>query len=537
MYKIMYKLLYIVLISIFICFSTTLKSQDVSSESKKFNKLLSLINATYVDSVNLKKITEKAIIEMLKDLDPHSVFMSAEEIEKMKEPLEGSFEGIGVQFRIMDDTLLIVGVINGGPSEKVGILTGDRIISVNDENIAGVKIDNNGIVKRLRGKKGSVVKVEVNRKHEKENLVFNITRDKIPIHSVDAAYITDNKIAYVRLNKFSKTTKEELDSVFNIFVKAGAKDIILDLTSNTGGYLDKAVSLCDEFLQSDKLIVYTQGLKLPRYEYKSTKSGRFYTGKVVVMVDEGSASASEIVSGALQDWDRAVIVGRRTFGKGLVQREMPLTDGSAVRLTIARYYTPVGRLIQKPYNQGFENYAGDLSERIRHGELFNRDSIIFADSLKYQTLVHKKTVYGGGGIMPDHFVPLDTTLRSKFHIELLRKGVIFTFVSKYVDKNREMLKSKYSTFDKFKKNFVIDKEFMSQLNTEAKNEKINIDSLTPPTPYQDDFLKNHLKSLIVNEIWGTTEFWNILNEENPMYKQALEIITNDKKYNNLIKGK
>ncbi|HOZ29946.1 MAG TPA: S41 family peptidase [Bacteroidales bacterium] len=524
------------LISSFV-FSLNSFSQDVNSETRKFNKMLSLIDAMYVDSVELDDLVEVAIINMLKELDPHSVYISADELAKMKEPLEGSFEGIGVQFRIMDDTLLVVGVISGGPSEKVGILTGDRIIIVDDENIADVGIDNDGVAKRLRGKKGTVVKVEILRRGEKQPLVFNITRDVIPIYSIDASYITDDKIGYIKLNKFARTTQDELDSVFTIFIKAGVKNIILDLTGNTGGYLDKAVSLCDEFLQNDKLIVYTEGAKIPRTEYKSTQEGRFYKGKLVVIVDEGSASASEIVSGALQDWDRAVIVGRRTFGKGLVQREMPLTDGSAVRLTIARYYTPTGRLIQKPYEDGYDEYADDITERFLHGEFSSKDSIVFADSLKYETLIYKKTVYGGGGIMPDDFVPIDTTLRSDYHIELIRKGVMFNFVSKFVDTHRSELQSKYPDIETFKQEFLVDQVLLDELKAAAIEQKINVDSLTPATDEQTDYLKTHLKALIAGDIWRNNEFWMIYNEINPFFLRAHEIIIDDKLYDSLLKGK
>ncbi|HNQ67680.1 MAG TPA: S41 family peptidase [Bacteroidales bacterium] len=526
----------LVLVSVFV-FSFNAFAQDVNSETRKFNKMLSLIDAMYVDSVELDELVEVAIINMLKDLDPHSVYISAEEVEKMKEPLEGSFEGIGVQFRIMDDTLLIVGVISGGPSEKVGIMTGDRIIVVDDENIAGVGIDNTGVAKRLRGKKGTVVKVEILRRGENSPLVFNITRDVIPIYSIDASYITEDKVGYIKLNKFARTTKQELDSVFSIFVKAGVKNIILDLTGNTGGYLDKAVSLCDEFIQNDKLIVYTEGAKMPRTDYKSTKEGRFYKGKLVVIVDEGSASASEIVSGALQDWDRAVIVGRRTFGKGLVQREMPLTDGSAVRLTIARYYTPTGRLIQKPYADGYDEYADDISERFLHGEFLSKDSIVFADSLKYETLIYKKTVYGGGGIMPDDFIPIDTTLRSDYHIELIRKGVLFNFVSKYVDSNREDLKNKYPDIETFKKKFEVNQLVLNELKDAAIEEKINVDSLIPATNEQMKYLQIHLKALIAGDIWRNNEFWMIYNDINPFFLRAEEIINDDKLYDSLLKGK
>lgn len=523
-------------LSAILFFNFATYSQDVNSETRKFNKMLTLIDAMYVDTVDMKKIVETAIVGMLKEMDPHSVYISADEIEKMKEPLEGSFEGIGVQFRLMEDTLLVVGVISGGPSEKVGILTGDRIVVVDDEVIAGVGIDNAGVAKRLRGKKGTVVKVEVVRRGEKQNLVFNITRDKIPIYSVDAAYVTKDKIGYVKLNKFAKSTTEELDSVFVTFAKAGVKDIILDLSGNTGGYLDKAVNLCDEFLQSDKLIVYTEGAKIPRIEYKSTKKGRFYRGKLVVIVDEASASASEIVSGALQDWDRAVVVGRRTFGKGLVQREMMLTDGSAVRLTVARYYTPTGRLIQKPYDEGYDEYSADIVNRYKHGEFLHKDSIVFADSLKYKTLVNKKTVYGGGGIMPDDFIPVDTTLRSDYHIELLRKGVLFSFEAKYVDTHRAELNEKYPDVETFIKKFEVTDQILEELLAQAKEAKINVDSLPAATKEQDKYLRTHLKSLIAGDIWKNNEFWMIFNEQNPFFLRAQEIILDNKLYDSLLKG-
>ncbi len=512
-------------------------AQDLNSQTRKFNKLLALIEMTYVDSVEIDKLVETAIVEMLRDMDPHSVYISSEEIDKMKEPLEGSFEGIGIQFRIMEDTLVVVGVISGGPSERVGLLTGDRIVKVDGENIAGIKIDNAGVADRLRGKKDTEVIVEIKRRNTKALLEFTIIRDKIPIYSVDASYITDENVGYIKLNKFARSTKLELDSVFEKFEQAGVRDIILDLSGNTGGYLDKAVSLVDEFLKGDKLIVYTEGAKMPRSEYKSTDRGRFQKGKLVVIVDEGSASASEIVSGALQDWDRAVIVGRRTFGKGLVQREMMLTDGSAVRLTIARYYTPTGRLIQKSYEDGYDEYAKDLFERYKHGEFLNVDSIQFADSLKYKTLVYEKTVYGGGGIMPDDFVAADTTIRSDYHIELLRKNILFTFVSKYVDQNRQSLNSKYPDIETFKSTFEVDDNLLNELLVEAKDEEINVDSIAESTPKQDLYLKNHIKSLIAGDIWRNNEFWYIFNEFNPYFIHAKGIITDDNKYNSLLKGK
>jgi carboxyl-terminal processing protease len=530
------KKFFIVITVVFL--STNIYSQAIVEQTRKFNQLLTLIDAMYVDTVNINDVVEDAIIGMLKNLDPHSVYISAKELQRAKEPLEGSFDGIGIQFRIMEDTLVVVGVISGGPSEKVGLLTGDRIVKVNDSIIAGVKMETIDITKQLRGKKGTKVKVGVLRSNQKNLIDFNITRDKIPIYSIDAAYINDDKVGYIRLNRFSRTTDIELDSVLTSFAKKGAKDIILDLSGNSGGYMDKAIKICDEFLTSDRMIVYTDGVKTQKMDYRSTKNGRFYKGKLVVIVDEGSASASEIVSGALQDWDRAVIVGRRTFGKGLVQREIPLIDGSAIRLTIAKYYTPTGRLIQKPYEDGYEEYSKDMLNRFKHGEFTNRDSIHFVDSLKYETLINKRIVYGGGGIMPDEFIPIDTTLRSDLHLQLLQKSVLFSFVSKYVDKNRSTLNEKYPDIDKFKAAFIIDDAIMTDLFAEAKENKINVDSLLlkEVTPKQDFHLRNHLKSLIAGDIWRTKEFWMIYNKTNPFYIRANEIITNDKLYNSFIKG-
>lgn len=534
--KYLMKIKSILSIIIVLFLSINIYGQDVVNQTRKFNQMLSLIDAMYVDTVNMNKLVEDAIVGMLKNMDPHSVYISAEEIEKMKEPLEGSFDGIGIQFRMMEDTLVVVGVISGGPSEKVGLLNGDRIVKVNDTIIAGIGMQTNDITKRLKGKKGTQVKVSVLRGNQKNLIDFNITRDKIPIYSIDASYINEDKVGYIRLNRFSRTTDTELDSVLTTFVKGGVKDIILDLTGNTGGYLDKAVKICDEFLTTNKLIVYTEGAKVPRTDYNSTKNGRFYKGKLVVLVDEGSASASEIVSGALQDWDRGVIVGRRTFGKGLVQREIPLVDGSAVRLTIAKYYTPTGRLIQKPYEEGYDEYSRDILNRYKHGEFSNKDSITFADSLKYQTLIYKKTVYGGGGIMPDDFIPIDTTLRSEYHGQLLQKGVLFSFVSKFVDRNRTELTKKYPDIKTFKRSFKIDESIMNELLNAAKEEKINVDSLPSSTPDQTIYLENHLKALIAGDIWRNNEFWIIYNEQNPFYLRANEIITNDKLYDSLLKG-
>ena len=526
----------IITISFILILSFNTFSQELAEQSRKFSNLLALIEALYVDTVKLDELVEIAIVNMLKEMDPHSTYISREEVQRMNEPLEGSFEGIGIQFRLLEDTLVVVGVISGGPSERMGLLNGDRIITVDGENIAGVGIQNSDITKKLRGEKGTKVDIEIVRRGVYQILDFSIIRDKIPIYSVDAGYIIDGKIGYVKLNKFAKTTDSELQEVFDLFKKNKVKDIILDLSGNTGGYMDKAINLADEFLTKDKLIVYTDGQKIPRTNYNSTKNGRFHDGKLVIIVDEGSASASEIVSGAVQDWDRGVVIGRRTFGKGLVQRPVNLTDGAVVRLTIAKYYTPSGRLIQKPYEDGYDEYMRDINKRWLHGEFAHKDSIQFPDSLKYETLVFNRIVYGGGGIMPDEFIPVDTILRSEYHVRLLRRGVLFAFISKYVDSNRQELNRRYPDFETFKSDFVVSDDILILLNEQALEEKIYQDSLNASSPEQDLYLKNHIKSLIAGDIWRNKEFWQVFNSYNPAVIKAVEIISDDKLYNSYLKS-
>ncbi|MDR2836947.1 MAG: peptidase S41, partial [Bacteroidales bacterium] len=369
-----------------------------------------------------------------------------------------------------------------------------------------------------------------------ELIEYNIVRDKIPLNSVDASYVTDDKIGYVKLNKFARTTADELDVVFSNFKKEGAKDIILDLSGNGGGYLDQAVDLANNFLKKNKLIVYTEGVHQKKIEYNLKEDGKFLDCKLIVLVDESSASASEIVSGALQDWDRAIIVGRRTFGKGLVQREYPLPDGSAVRLTIARYYTPTGRCIQKTYSGGYDEYIHDFSNRVKNGEFYHRDSIHLEGHQKFLTLQYERTVYDAGGIMPDVFVPLDTTRISEYHSLLLRKSVVFSVVSNYVDKNRANLKNKYPNFKEYDKLFVVDEVLEKELSEAAKTAKIYIDSLKPATPAQIAYMTNHLKALIADEIFSKNEFYQIYNNMNPVFNKAYEIITDKKMYNSIIRG-
>ncbi|HOE05349.1 MAG TPA: S41 family peptidase [Bacteroidales bacterium] len=514
----------------------SVQAQVLNEQMHKFGRVITLINTLYVDSVSEAQLVESAIIEMLKDLDPHSVYISADEVAKMNEPLEGSFEGIGIQFRITDDTLIVSGIISGGPSEKVGIEAGDRIVAVDGKIIAGVGLKNEEVVKMLRGDKGTIVSVEVLRPGVAQKLDFSITRDKIPLFSVDAGYISKEGIGYIKLNKFSKTTMEELNEVFDSFQKAKVNKIILDLSDNTGGYLDQSIQLVDEFMSDKQMVVYTEGAHSPRQEYRATTKGRFDKCKLVVIVDEGSASASEITSGAIQDWDRGVIVGRRTFGKGLVQRPFSLPDGSMIRLTVSRYYTPSGRLIQKPYSDDYDEYSSDIVNRYKHGEFSNADSISFPDSLKHETLINKRIVYGGGGIMPDVFVPLDTVMYGEYHYALLRKGLLFRFVNKYVDSHRDFLKKNYPDVTKFESSFTVDDNVLKELNEYARQNQIVVDSFANPTEIQKYRMQIHIKALIAGELWKTNEFYRIFNEINPNYNEARAVLLDDKRYDQLLKN-
>jgi len=458
---------------ILICFFTpVLFAQGFSSlQQRKLTNALAAISNLYVDSINDKKIVENTLTAILKELDPHSVYIPKEEVERVNEPLEGSFEGVGIQFQLLDDTLLVAQTIAGCPAAKVGVLPGDRIIYIGTELIAGVKMQNSDIMKRLRGPKGSEVSVKILRGGKSELIEFKIIRDKIPLYSVDATYMIGKDIGYIKINSFGASTHDEFIKAFSSLQKKGMKQLILSLQGNGGGYLNTAQQLADEFLSSNKLIVYTQGLNQPKAVLESSAEGNFETGKLIVLIDEYSASASEIVSGALQDWDRAIIVGRRSFGKGLVQRQFPLIDGSMMRLTTARYYTPTGRCIQKSYKDGIDKYEHDLVNRYNKGELLHADSIHFPDSLRYQTLTLKRTVYGGGGIMPDIFVPMDTTRFTDFHRRLVALGIVNKVCVQYIDKNRSELKKKYPTFEKYKKEFEVDDVFLNSLVSAAKKEK------------------------------------------------------------------
>ena len=504
--------------------SPTLQSPKLSPQDK-FGAAIDLINKYYVDTVNTQKLTEYAIIGMLKELDPHSAYMTEEEMKKMDEPLQGNFEGIGVQFNILNDTIEVMSPISGGPSEKLGILAGDKIVKIEGKDAAGVKITNEDVLKKLRGNKGTVVNISILRRGVKNLIDFSIVRDKIPIYTLDAAYMATPEIGYIKINRFGATSDTEFKEGLSKLKQKGMKSLILDLRGNPGGYLNSAIELANEFLQENKLMVYTQGLTSPKNESFSTYGGEFKEGKLAILIDRGSASASEIVSGAMQDWDRAIVIGQRSFGKGLVQKPFRLSDGSTLKITIARYYTPSGRCIQIPYSEGVEKYYKALSDRLATGELFHADSIHFPDSLKSFTMINKRTVYGGGGIMPDIFVPVDTTKNTPYYFDLFAKGVFNTFSLEYVDKNREQIKKDYPDFETFKTKFIVDKKFLSTFLDYA--EKKGVKKNKKEIKISQDLITNQIRAWITRQIWVNGEYLQIVNEINPEYKKAIEAIQGD----------
>ena len=484
-----------------------------------------MIKNNYVDSVNESKLVEDGIRGMLEKLDPHSTYTTAKETKALTEPLEGSFEGIGVQFNIVQDTLLVIQTITNGPSEKVGILPGDRIVSVNDTAIAGVKMDRNEVVRRLRGPKGTQVRLGIVRRGIPGKLVFVVTRDKIPVKTIDAVYMIRPNVGYIRIGSFGATTYQEFMEGVTRLKKQGMQDLVLDLQDNGGGYLMAAVGVANEFLKRNDLVVYTQGRASKRDEFRAHGNGRLLDGKVVVLVNEFSASAAEIVTGAIQDQDRGSVVGRRTFGKGLVQRPIPFRDGSMIRLTIAHYYTPSGRCIQKPYQKGdIESYERELDNRYKRGELYSADSIHFADSLKYQTLRQHRTVYGGGGIMPDYFVPLDTLQFTRFHRMLNAKSIIINANLRYVDNNRKTLKNRYKTFDDFNTRFTVPQSQIDAILKEGEAQQIKPKDqaeLKRTLP----LLRIQLKALVARDLWDMDEYFQIMNETNHVVRKALEVLS------------
>ena len=481
-----------------------------------------VINRCYVDEINEDEIVEEGIRSMLKKLDPHSTYTDPKETKTLLEEMQGSFGGIGIQFNMLDDTLYVIRATAGGPSARAGIKAGDRIVSVNDTAIAGVKMERSDIMSRLRGVEGTELNVQVKRAGVPGLLPFSLVRGKIAMESVDVAYMVDKKVGYIRITSFGANTHKEFVTKLDSLKNRGMKSLILDLQGNGGGYLSAAVDIVNEFLERTNLVVYTEGRTSPRYEHLAQGGGRFTQGNLVVLVDETSASAAEILAGAVQDWDRGIIVGRRTYGKGLVQRPFPLPDNSMVRLTIARYYTPTGRCIQKPYGDSIK-YHDDLMNRYNSGELTNADSHFFPDSLKKSTLRLGRAVYGGGGIMPDYFVPLDTLRYTAYHRQLARKGSIVMTALRYVDAHRAEILAAYPTVEEFDARFKPDSAFVRELRLQAGR-----DSIQAPTA--EEFEKSlpevtrQFRALVARDLWNTTEAMQLHNRDNDFFKKGYELI-------------
>ncbi len=488
-----------------------------NSEIEKLREVLSLVQNEYVDKGKTDAVVEDAITHILGKLDPHSAYIPSREKIEANEELRGNFEGIGIEFNIFHDTLVVVAALSGGPSESVGLRPGDKIIKVDGKVIANTKLTNLDVQKYLKGPKGTEVKIEVLRKKSRSLIAFTIIRDKIPQTSVDAFYMIDSEIGYLKVSRFSQTTYEEFKHALDQLKNEGMKKLVLDLQGNPGGYMDQAIDVADEFLQKGEKIVFTQGQESHYNENAiATDKGDFEKGDLIVLVNEGSASASEIVSGALQDNDRALVVGRRSYGKGLVQRPFDLNDGSEIRLTISRYYTPSGRSIQKPY-EDLDGYDKDIVKRYKHGEFFHADSIHFNDSLKYHT-ANGRTVYGGGGIMPDYFVPLDTSHSSKYFNELFAVNSIREYAFNYAEANKERLEK--TGFEAFKNKFVVDDYMLSQLVAMGEREKVKAN--------RSDLARNksvfqiYLKAEIARRVWGNPSFYPIFNESNEVLQQVIK---------------
>ncbi|MGB0247266.1 MAG: S41 family peptidase [Flavobacteriales bacterium] len=496
--------------------------------AQKFGTLMRYIGQLYVDSVSVEDLTERAMVKMLEDLDPHSVYFSAEELKEADEPLNGNFDGIGVQFNIFKDTIMVVSPISGGPSERLGIRAGDRIVEVDGENTAGIGITNRDVMKLLKGPKGTVVQVGIKREGESELLTFDITRDKIPIYSIDAAHMVDEKIGYIKVSRFAKTTMDEFRDAILSLQDQGMKDLILDLQGNGGGMLRTAIAMSDEFLSDDKLIVYTEGRAFEREDTFAQYKGLFEKGRLVVLIDEASASASEIVSGAVQDWDRGLVVGRRSFGKGLVQRPMRLPDGSAVRLTVQKYYTPAGRCIQKPYDEGVEAYRKEKFERYEKGEFMTLDSLDLPDSLMHKTRILEREVYGGGGILPDLFVPLDTTLNSPTFSRILRKGLCSKYALAEVDAQRTAWETRHASEDDFVRDMNFSEEEIAAFKAYVVEEGVEVD--------EEEWARSlpaielRLKAFFGRNTYESKTFYRVIGGLNEALQEAIRVL-NDGTFN------
>ncbi len=513
------------LILMVFCFNLTFSQRsDPKQTTQKFASALQIINFAYVDTVLESKLVEKAIIATLKELDPHSQYISKKDLQRANEPLEGRFEGIGISFQVHKDTILVISPVPGGPAEELGILAGDKIVKINGENATGISVDDSYVFKRLRGDKGTIVEVSVLRKGRKKLIDYTVTRDKIPINSIDAYFMASNLTGYIKLNRFARTSMDEFRKAVGELKEQGMQNMILDLRGNSGGYLDVAIDLSDEFLDAGNLVLYTEGTSNPKRKYKSTHRGCFKEGKMVILIDEGSASASEIVAGAIQDWDRGLIVGRRSFGKGLVQRPYYLPDSSVIRLTVARYYTPTGRCIQKPYNKGYDQYYKDLLSRLENGELTNANNIDFPDSLKFYTPANR-IVYGGGGIMPDVFVAWDSTKYTDFYVDLLSKNIFRDFVLEYVDQDRKNLIRLYPDFDVFNASYKVDNAFMQDFLQFAKDK--DIDALGDDLANSESLIRHQLKALLARNLFEFKSYFQVMTQIDEGYLKAMEVLENE----------
>lgn len=490
---------------------------------KKYNKIndvIYYIENSYVDSVDKEEMMEKGIVSMLESLDPHSQYISVEDFNEINDPLEGNFEGIGVQFRMIRDTITVINTIPGGPSEKAGILAGDRIIKIEDNIVAGVNFPEEEVKKRLKGEKGTEVNITIYRWGDKEPLDFTITRGVIPTYSVDASFIVRDSTGYIKVSTFSGTTYSEFLDALTKLREIGMNKLILDLRGNTGGYLTEAISMADEFLKKGELIVYTEGRNRPSDYAFASKKGIYENDPLIVLIDEGSASASEIIAGAVQDNDRGLIVGRRSYGKGLVQEQLGLIDGSAIRLTVSRYHTPTGRCIQKPYNNGIEDYHMEFRRRFENGELENADSIQFADSLKYTT-PKGKIVYGGGGIMPDIYIPVNTGEVYNYFHQLVNRDLIYIFSFDYTDRHRKQL-NQYSGYQEFDRNFSVTDKMYQDLIKFAEEEGITRDE--KGIEFSEERIKNLIKSFIARNIFDDKGFYPIYMRQDSAFKKAVELL-------------
>ena len=516
-------------------FNATGRSVQLPKQFDKLAYAYSAINSAYVDEVNADSLTTEAIVAMLKTLDPHSSYTDVEETKELTQPLDGKFSGIGIQFSIVKDTVYVVQTTVGGPSEKVGIRPGDRILYVNDTLFTHPKMVNSEVLKTLRGPKGTPVNLKI--KRGEQLIDFALVRDDIPIYSVDAVYMADPTTGYIRVSRFAESTPQEVDEAIQKLKKQDMRNLIIDLEDNGGGYLGAAVGMASQFLKPGDVVVSTRGRAVPdRFFEVTEKYNNGDIDRLVVMVNQYSASASEIFSGAIQDWDRGLVVGRRTFGKGLVQTPIPFSDGSMMRLTTARYYIPSGRLIQKEYEKGHtEEYQLDMLTRYQSGELFSADSMHIDKSREYRTLRNSRVVYGGGGIIPDIFVPVDTTMYSNYYRDLMAKSVISTFAVKYIDEHRAEILKQYPTEDDFHKNFVVNKEIMEQLIAAGEKDGVPLNEEGLETSRQ--VIEGVLKGLLVRDLYENGVYSRAVNKLDPVFNEALKLINDPERYHRLLGDK